>query len=97
MNASASAEALITSAHGVVRAGREVFLRGQSGLILDRDFLGLHDAAAQARIVIGNVQTPLAGGGATLADAVAPTINVTDRAWISPVMEIDVHAIRADD
>jgi len=57
----------------------------------------LHDAAAHARIVIGNVQTPLAGGGATLADAVAPTINVTDRAWVSPVMEIDVHAIGADD
>ncbi|TCH95993.1 hypothetical protein EJV46_22220 [Roseococcus sp. SYP-B2431] len=70
----------------VVVAGRRIFLRGQTGLTLDRDFPNLHDAGAQARMAIGNVEKLLAEAGATLADAVAATIYVTDRAQIAPVM-----------
>lgn len=71
----------------IVIAGRRIFLRGQTGLTLDREFPSLHDAGAQARTAIGNVATLLAEAGASLADAVAATIYVTDRAQIAAVMD----------
>lgn len=69
-----------------VKAGRDVFLRGQTGLSLDGVFLGAGDPAAQARVAMDNVATLLANAGATLADAVHATIYVTDRAWLRPAV-----------
>jgi len=71
-----------------VRAGQDVFLRGQTGLSLEGVFHGEGDAAAQARMAMDNVATLLGDAGATLADAVHATIYVTDRAFLAPVREV---------
>ncbi|WP_372622190.1 RidA family protein [Falsiroseomonas sp.] len=70
----------------VVKAGRDVFLRGQTGMSLDGTFTGAGDPGAQARVAMDNVETLLADAGATLADAVHVTVYVTDRAWLSPAL-----------
>jgi enamine deaminase RidA (YjgF/YER057c/UK114 family) len=70
----------------VVKAGQDVFLRGQTGMSLDGVMLGEGDAGAQARVAMDDVETLLADAGATLADAVHATIYVTDRAWLRPTM-----------
>ena len=41
----------------------------------------------QLSLAIANVETLLADAGATLADGVAATVYVTDRAQVAPVME----------
>jgi enamine deaminase RidA (YjgF/YER057c/UK114 family) len=69
----------------VVRAGRRLYLRGQTGLRLDGSFAGLNDAAAQAREAILNVKTLLAEAGADLSHAVRLVTYVTDRAHLVPV------------
>ena len=51
----------------VVRAGRRLFLRGQTGMTLGRDLVGLNDAGAQARQAVENVRTLLADAGAGMA------------------------------
>lgn len=70
----------------VVKAGRDVFLRGQTGMSLDGVFEGAGDAGAQARVAMDNVATLLGDAGATLADAMHATIYVTDRAWLRPTL-----------
>ncbi|HEV7263460.1 MAG TPA: RidA family protein [Falsiroseomonas sp.] len=70
----------------VVKAGRNVFLRGQTGMSLDGAFAGAGDPGAQARVAMDNVETLLADAGATLADAVHATVYVTDRAWLVPTL-----------
>jgi enamine deaminase RidA (YjgF/YER057c/UK114 family) len=69
-----------------VKAGHDVFLRGQTGMTLDGVFQGAGDPAAQARVAMENVATLLADAGATLADAVHATVYVTDRAWLRPTL-----------
>ena len=69
----------------VVRAGRRLFLRGQTGMTLGRDLIGLNDAGAQARQAVANVRTLLADAGAGFADATRLVIYVTDRAYLEPV------------
>ncbi len=70
----------------VVRAGRRLFLRGQTGMTLGRDLVGLNDPGAQARQAIANVRKLLADAGATLADATRLVTYVTDRAFLAPVL-----------
>lgn len=70
----------------IVVAGRRIFLRGQIGQTLTREFVHPGDVAGQALQALHNVETLLADAGASLADAVHATIYVTDRAHIAPMM-----------
>ncbi len=72
----------------VVRAGRRIFLRGQTGMSFSRDLVHLTDPAAQAREAIANVQTLLADVGATLDHATRLVTYVTDRAHLGPVLDV---------
>jgi len=69
-----------------VRAGRRVFLRGQTGSTLDRRFPHLNDPAAQAHQAIANVQELLRDAGADLSHATRLVAYVTDRAYLEPVL-----------
>jgi len=69
-----------------VKAGRDVFLRGQTSMTLDGVFQGTGDPGAQARVAMANVEALLAEAGAGLADVVHATVYVTDRAWFAPVL-----------
>jgi len=79
----------------VVKAGRDVFLRGQTGMSLDGEFRSAGDAGEQARVAMDNVETLLADAGATLADAVHATVYVTDRAWMRPTLRAVVSRFAA--
>lgn len=70
----------------LVRAGSRLFLRGQTGMTLGRDLIGINDPKAQARQAVLNVQTLLADVGATLANATRLVTYVTDRAYLAPVL-----------
>lgn len=71
-----------------VRAGRRVFLRGQTGMTLGRDLVGLNDPGAQAAQAVANVRALLADAGATLGHATRLVTYVTDRAYLAPVMSV---------
>lgn len=71
-----------------VRAGRYVFLRGQTGVDLDEIMRGSGDAVAQARQAMDNVAILLAEAGARLSDVVKVTVFVTDRAFLTGVSEL---------
>lgn len=71
-----------------VRAGRHVFLRGQTGMTLGRDLVGLNDPGAQAAQAVANVRELLADAGATLAHATRLVTYVTDRAYLAPVLGV---------
>jgi enamine deaminase RidA (YjgF/YER057c/UK114 family) len=64
----------------VVRAGRTVFLRGQTGLDLDNRFVGVGDPAAQAEQAMRNVKVLLEEAGAKLAHVCQLHIYLLDRA-----------------
>jgi enamine deaminase RidA (YjgF/YER057c/UK114 family) len=68
-----------------VRAGDRIFLRGQTGLDLDNNFIGKGDAAAQADQAMKNVKVLLEEAGATLEDICKVTAYITDRAYREPV------------
>lgn len=68
-----------------VRAGSRVFLRGQTGLSLAGDFVGVGDAAAQADQAMRNARVLLEEAGARLEHVSKITSYVTDRAWWEPV------------
>ena len=70
-----------------VIAGHRVFLRGQTGMDLGRNLIGLNDAGAQARQAVENVRTLLADAGADFSHATRLVIYVTDRAHLAPVRE----------
>jgi enamine deaminase RidA (YjgF/YER057c/UK114 family) len=69
----------------VVKAGRRVVLRGQTGVGLDEVMRGAGDAAAQAEQAMDNVVQLLGEAGANLSDVVKATVYVTDRAFLDPV------------
>ncbi len=69
----------------IVRSGRHVFLRGQTGFDLDGTFVGAGDPAAQADQAMKNVKLLLEEAGATLADICKITTYITDRAYREPV------------
>ena len=70
-----------------VRAGRNVILRGQTGVDLNEVMRGHGDAVAQARQAMDNVAVLLAEAGASLSDVVKATVFVTDRAFLAGVSE----------
>ncbi len=69
----------------IVKAGRRVFLRGQTGFDLDGKFVGAGDAAAQADQAMKNVKLLLEEAGARLEDICKITTYITDRAYRDPV------------
>ena len=69
----------------IVRSGRHVFLRGQTGFDLAGAFVGAGDPAAQADQAMKNVKALLEEAGATLADICKITTYITDRAYREPV------------
>lgn len=62
-----------------VRAGNRIWLRGQTGLDLDGNFVGEGDAAAQAENAMACVKTLLEEAGANLGHIVKTTIYLTRR------------------
>ncbi len=75
-----------------VRAGRRVFLRGQTGMTLGRDLAGLNDPGAQAAQAAANVRELLADAGAGMQHATRLVTYVTDRAYLAPVLAVVEHA-----
>lgn len=71
----------------VVRAGRRIFLRGQTGQTLDGRLLIRGDAGAQAAQAMQNVETLLGEAGAGLADICRAVLYVTDRAYLAPARD----------
>ena len=72
----------------VVRAGRHVFLRGQTGFTLDGDFVGAGDAAAQADNAMRCVSQLLEEAGARLEHICKITVYLTDRADRDAVYQV---------
>jgi enamine deaminase RidA (YjgF/YER057c/UK114 family) len=65
-----------------VRAGRYIFLRGQTGLTLDnKTFVGKGDPTAQAENAMQSVKTLLEEAGALLEDVCKITTYVTEREY----------------
>ena len=61
-----------------VRAGRLVFIAGQTAVDRDGEIVGKNDFAAQAAQVFDNLAAALTAAGATAADLVKLTVFVTD-------------------
>jgi len=72
----------------VVRAGRMLFLRGQTGLDLDNNFVGKGDPAAQAEQAIRNVKILLEEAGSKLEHICKVTTYITDRAHREAVYNV---------
>ena len=71
-----------------VRAGKRIYLRGQTGSRLDGEFVGYGNAAAQATQAMANVQVLLEEAGASLDDICKMTVYVVDRAYREPVYQV---------
>jgi len=63
-----------------VRVGNRIWLRGQTGLDLDGNFIGEGDVAAQAENAMHCVKVLLEEAGSELSHVVKTTIYLTDRA-----------------
>lgn len=72
----------------VVRAGNRVFLRGQTGLDLDGNMIGIGDPTAQAENAMKCVKILLEEAGAKLEHVCKTTIYITDRAYREPVYRV---------
>ena len=77
-----------------VRAGKRLYLRGQTGTTLDGDFVGYGDAAAQAAQAMQNVKTLLAEAGGSLSDICKITTYIADRAYREPVYQVVGQALK---
>lgn len=72
----------------VVRAGNRIFLRGQTGMDLDGNMVGVGDPAAQAENAMRCVKILLGEAGAKLEHICKTTIYVTDRKYREPVYQV---------
>ena len=72
----------------VVKAGRHIFLRGQTGHDFDGTFHGLGDPAAQAEQAMKNVKVLLKEAGSRLDHICKITVYITDRAYREPVYRV---------
>ncbi|MGD9924313.1 MAG: RidA family protein [Pseudorhodoplanes sp.] len=71
-----------------VRAGKTVYLRGQTAMSLEGQVVGIGDAAAQTENAMKCVKILLEEAGAKLEDIVKVTIYITDRAYREPVYQV---------
>lgn len=70
-----------------VRAGRRIFLRGQTGWDLDGRFVGAGDPGAQADQAMKNAKVLLEEAGSKLEHICKLTIYLLDRAHREPVYQ----------
>jgi enamine deaminase RidA (YjgF/YER057c/UK114 family) len=77
-----------------VRAGNRIWLRGQTGLDLDGNFVGVGDAAAQAENAMRCVKILLEEAGSELPHIVKTTIYLTDRAHREAVYQVVGHWLK---
>mgnify|MGYP000606655490 CR=1 FL=1 len=77
-----------------VRSGDRIWLRGQTGVDLDGNFVGAGDPAAQAENAMHCVKVLLEEAGASLADIVKTTIYLTDRSHREPVYRVVGHWLK---
>ncbi len=71
-----------------VRVGNRIWLRGQTGLDLEGNFVGVGDAAAQAENAMRCVKILLEEAGSALDHIVKTTVYLTDRAHREPVYQV---------
>lgn len=71
-----------------VRAGRHVFLRGQTGFDLDNVFHGHGDPAAQTEQAMRNVAVLLGEAGSRLEHICKVTVYILDREHRGPVYRV---------
>lgn len=71
-----------------VRAGNRVWVRGQTGLDLDGNFIGEGDPVAQAETAMRCTDELLRDAGASLNDIVKVTVYLTDREYRVPVFSV---------
>jgi len=71
-----------------VKAGRHIFLRGQTGFDLDGNFVGAGDPAAQAEQAMSNVKVLLEEAGSKLEHVCKVTTYLTDRAYREAVYNV---------
>lgn len=69
----------------VVRAGRRIFLRGQTGFDLEGNFHGAGDPALQTEVAMRCVKQLLEEAGSRLEHICKTTVYITDRADRGPV------------
>ena len=72
----------------VVRAGRHIFLRGQTAMDLDGKIHGLGDAGAQAENAMRCAKILLEEAGSKLEHVCKVTIYITDRAYREAVYQV---------
>jgi enamine deaminase RidA (YjgF/YER057c/UK114 family) len=72
----------------VVRAGRHLFVRGQTAMDLDGKLHGVGDAGAQAENAMRCVKILLEEAGSKLEHICKITIYITDRAYREPVYQV---------
>lgn len=72
----------------VVRAGRHIFLRGQTAMDFDGKIHGIGDAAAQAENAMRCAKILLEEAGSCLDHVCKVTIYITDRAYREPVYTV---------
>ena len=64
--------------HGIIAAGRILFVAGQVALDETGQLVGRGDAAAQARQVLTNLKRIIEGAGGSMADVARTTVYLTD-------------------
>jgi enamine deaminase RidA (YjgF/YER057c/UK114 family) len=72
----------------VVKAGRHIFLRGQTGFDLEGRFVGVGDAAAQTEQALKNVKALLEEAGAKLEHICKITTYITDRGYREAIYNV---------
>lgn len=72
----------------VVRAGNRIFLRGQTGMDMNGNMVGIGDPAAQAENAMQCVKILLEEVGSKLEHICKTTIYVTDRKYREPVYQV---------
>jgi len=71
-----------------VKAGNRIWVRGQTGLDFDGNFVGEGDPAAQADNALRCTDILLREAGASLNDIVKTTVYLTDREYRVPVFSV---------
>lgn len=71
-----------------VRAGNRIWVRGQTGLDFDGNFIGEGDPAAQAENAMKCTEVLLKEAGGSLGDIVKTTVYLTDRDFRVPVFSV---------
>ncbi len=71
-----------------VKVGNRIWLRGQTGLDFDGNFVGEGDVAAQAENAMHCSDVLLREAGSSLSDVLKTTIYLTDRDFRVPVFRV---------